>query len=144
MKALGIADRASTTRFVSQQIHYTLNAREAEYELLPIAVDQGIGTLIWSPLAGGLLSGKYRRGTQDHPDGRYGRGWDELPIRDENVLYDIIDVLVDIARQRETSVSQIALAWLLGRPSVASLVIGARTEEQLLSNLNAEIGRAHV
>jgi aryl-alcohol dehydrogenase-like predicted oxidoreductase len=137
MKALAIAERRGLPRLVSQQIHYTLQAREAEYELVPIAVDQGVGILVWSPLAGGLLSGKYRRG-QSGPEGsRQLTDWNEPPVRDEDALYDIVDALVEIGEGRGVSAAQVALAWLLGRPGVASLVIGARTDEQLADNLAA-------
>jgi aryl-alcohol dehydrogenase-like predicted oxidoreductase len=121
-------------RFVTQQIHYTLEAREAEYELLPISVDQGLGVLVWSPLAGGLLSGKYRR---DSPTARQLAGWSEPPIRDEDRLWRIVDVLVEIGKARGVSAAQVALAWLLGRPAVSSLVIGARNDAQLKDNLAA-------
>jgi aryl-alcohol dehydrogenase-like predicted oxidoreductase len=137
MKALGIAERRGLVRFASQQIHYTLQAREAEYELLPIAVDQGLGVLVWSPLAGGLLSGKYRRG-QPPPEGsRLLSGWDEPPVRDQEQLYDIVEVVVEVAKDRGASPARVALAWLLDRPAVSSVVIGARTEEQLADNLGA-------
>ena len=135
MKALGISDRERRPRFVTQQIHYTLEAREAEYELLPIAVDQGLGVLVWSPLAGGLLSGKHRR-NQATPEGtRQLAGWSEPPIRDEDRLWHIVDVLVEIAAARGVSAAQVALAWLLGRPAVTSLVIGGRTEAQFKDNI---------
>ncbi len=135
MKALWTADRHGTQRFVSQQIHYTLQARDAERELIPVSIDQGLGVLVWSPLAGGLLSGKYRRG-QDAPEGtRRFQGWDEPPVPDEDKLYDTIDVLVDIAEQRGVSAAQIAIAWTLSRPAVSSVIVGARTEEQLRDNL---------
>ncbi len=137
MKALAVSDARGCQRFVSQQIHYTLQAREAEYELLPIAVDQGVGVLVWSPLAGGLLSGKFRRGQQPPGESRHLANWGEPPIRDEEKLYDIIDVLVEIGDARGVSGAQVALSWLLGRPGVASLVIGARNEAQLLDNLAA-------
>lgn len=137
MKALGIADRAGTTRFVSQQIHYTLDAREAEYELVPISLDQGLGVLVWSPLAGGLLSGQYRRGQAAPQDGRNFAGFKEPPVRDETRLYDIIDMLVAIGEEHSVSAAEIALAWLLNRPAVASVVIGANTEAQLHTNLKA-------
>jgi aryl-alcohol dehydrogenase-like predicted oxidoreductase len=137
MKALGISERDGLERFATQQIHYTLQAREAEYELVPIAVDQGVGILVWSPLAGGLLSGKYRRG-QPHPEGsRHLTDWNEPPVRDEDGLYDIVDALVEIGEGHGVSAAQVALAWLLGRPGVASLILGARTEEQLADNLAA-------
>jgi aryl-alcohol dehydrogenase-like predicted oxidoreductase len=137
MKALGIAERRRLPRFVSQQIHYTLQAREAEYELLPVAIDQGVGVLVWSPLAGGLLTGKFRRGQQDPEQSRHLSGWDEPPVYDQEKLYDIVEVIVDVAKGRGASPAQVALAWLLDRPQVASLVIGARTQEQLADNLGA-------
>ena len=140
MKALGISERFGLQRYVSQQIHYTLQAREAEYELVPVALDQGCSILVWSPLAGGLLSGKYRR-DEDASEGRHVEGWDEPPVRDADKLYDIVDALVEIAEGRGVSAAQVALAWLLGRPSVASIIIGARTDEQLADNLEAaELG----
>ena len=140
MKALGISERFGLQRYVSQQIHYTLQAREAEYELVPVALDQGCSILVWSPLAGGLLSGKYRR-DEDASEGRHVEGWDEPPVRDADKLYDIVDALVEIAEGRGVSAAQVALAWLLGRPSVASVIIGARTDEQLADNLGAaELG----
>jgi aryl-alcohol dehydrogenase-like predicted oxidoreductase len=139
MKIIAAAEREGTIRPIAQQIHYTLQAREAEYELLPIGVDQGVGGVIWSPLAGGLLSGKYRRG-QPEPEGtRKAANWNEPPVRDIEALYDIVEVLVEIAETRGDDVSpaQVALAWLLGRPGVTSLVIGARTDAQLTDNLRA-------
>ena len=136
MKALGVSERLGLGRYVSQQIHYTLQAREAEYELVPLAIDQGCSILVWSPLAGGLLSGKYRR-DEDAAEGRHVEGWDEPPVRDADRLYDIVDVLVEIAEGRGVSAAQVALAWLLGRPGVASVIIGARTDKQLADNLEA-------
>jgi len=137
MKALAVSDRGHAARFVSQQIHYTLQAREAEYELVPVSVDQGLGILVWSPLAGGLLSGKYRRGKPAPEGTRHFNNWGEPPIRDENKLYDIIEALVAVAEARGVSAAQVALAWLLGRPAVASLIVGARTGQQLADNLAA-------
>lgn len=135
-KALAAADRNGQHRFVAQQIHYTLNAREAELELIPISQDQGLGVLVWSPLAGGLLSGKYRR--DGGPDsGRHVGGYREPVINDWEKLYDIIDVVVAIAEARNLPASQIVLAWLLGRPGVTSAIIGGRSYEQLQQNLLA-------
>jgi aryl-alcohol dehydrogenase-like predicted oxidoreductase len=136
-KALGISDRLGLQRFASQQIYYSLQAREAEYELVPAALDQGVGILVWSPLAGGLLTGKYRR---DHPDPEVGRhltAWSEPPIRDQEQLYDIVEVLVEIAEGRGISAAQVALAYTLGKPGVSTVIVGARTEEQLADNLQA-------
>ena len=136
MKALGISERLGLQRYISQQIHYTLQAREAEYELVPLAIDQECSILVWSPLAGGLLSGKYRR-DRDASEGRHVAGWDEPPVYDTDKLYDIVEVLVEIANDRGVSAAQMALAWLLGRPGVASVIVGARTDEQLADNLKA-------
>jgi aryl-alcohol dehydrogenase-like predicted oxidoreductase len=137
MKALGTSERLGLPRFVSQQIYYSLQGREAEYELIPLAVDQGLGVLVWSPLAGGLLSGKYRRGQQP-PEGSRGlTDWNEPPVYDQEGLYDIIEVLVKLAEQRGVSAAQVALAYTLAKPAVTSLVIGARTDEQLADNLAA-------
>ncbi|MDG4882033.1 aldo/keto reductase [Mesorhizobium sp. WSM4884] len=137
MKALGVSERDRRHRFISQQIHYTLEARDAEYELLPISVDKGLGVLVWSPLAGGLLSGKHRR-NQAAPEGsRQFAGWTEPPIRDENRLWSIVDLLASIADGRGVSAAQVALAWLLGRKPITSVVIGGRTEAQFKDNLAA-------
>jgi aryl-alcohol dehydrogenase-like predicted oxidoreductase len=137
MKALGVQERAGHVRFVSQQIHYTLQAREAEYELLPIAVDQGIGIMVWSPLAGGLLSGKFRRDQKGPEGSRALSDWGEPPVRDQAKLWDVVEALVEVGEAHGVSAAQVALAWLLRRPAVATLVIGARTEEQLADNLKA-------
>jgi aryl-alcohol dehydrogenase-like predicted oxidoreductase len=136
-KALGVSAARGFERFVSNQIHYTLQAREAEYEIVPACVDQGVGVLVWSPLAGGLLSGKYRRGVEGPAGSRHLTDWNEPPVRDEEQLYDIVDALVEIGAAHGVSAAQVALAWLLGRPGVSSVVIGARTDEQLADNLAA-------
>jgi len=137
MKALGISDRTGLTRFVSQQVYLSLQERTAEYEIVPSAIDQGLGLLIWSPLAGGLLTGKYRRGQDAPPGTRQASQWDEPPIYDPDRLYDTIEVLVEIAEGRGVSPAQVALAWLLARPGVTSVIVGARTDEQLADNLAA-------
>lgn len=137
MKSLGISEREGLPAFVSQQIHYSLQCREAEYELVPAAVDEGIGILVWSPLAGGLLSGKYRRDRQPDGTSRHLTEWSEPPVRDQEALWRIVDALVEIGEGHGVSAAQVALAWLLGRPAVTSLVIGARTAEQLADNLAA-------
>jgi aryl-alcohol dehydrogenase-like predicted oxidoreductase len=138
MKALAVADAHGFERFAAQQVYYSLEARDAEYELVPLSVDQGLGILVWSPLAGGLLSGKYRRDSS--PSGQTRQlsdGWNEPPVRHQEKLYDTIEMLVDVAGAHGASPAQVALAWLLGRPAVTSLIIGARTEEQLRDNLGA-------
>ena len=137
MKALGTADRLGLPRFVSQQIYLSLQERSAEYEIVPSALDQGLGLLIWSPLAGGLLSGKYRR-DQPPPEGsRHASEWDEPPVYDEDKLYDTIELLVEIADEHGVSPARVALAWLLVRPGITSVIVGARTDEQLADNLAA-------
>ncbi len=137
LKALGTADRLGLPRFVSQQIYYSLQARDAEYELIPAAVDQGLGVLVWSPLAGGLMSGKYRRDRQPPAGSRQLTDWNEPPVRDQDALHATVDVLVAIAEGHGVSAAQVALAYLLGRPAVTSLVIGAKTAGQLADNLAA-------
>jgi aryl-alcohol dehydrogenase-like predicted oxidoreductase len=136
-KSLGVAERRGLPRYVSQQIHYTLEAREAEYEIVPAGIDQGVGILVWSPLAGGLLSGKYRRGQAPPEGSRHVGGWDEPPVRDQERLYDIVETLCEVGEAHGVSAAQVAIAWVLGRPGVASVVVGARGEQQLADNLAA-------
>lgn len=137
MKALWICDLRGWESYVSQQIYYSLQARDAENELIPIAIEEGLGVLVWSPLAGGLLSGKYRRG-QDAPEGtRRFEGWSEPPVNDEDRLYDTVDVIVGIAEAHDVSGAQVALAYTLAKPGVTSVIVGARTDEQLQDNLGA-------
>jgi aryl-alcohol dehydrogenase-like predicted oxidoreductase len=137
MKALGIARQNGMPEFVSQQVYLSLQERSAEYEIVPSAIDQRLGLLIWSPLAGGLLSGKYRRGQPPPAGSRHASEWSEPPVYDEDKLYDTIEALVEIAEARGVSAAQVALAWLLGRPGITSVVVGARTDEQLADNLAA-------
>ncbi len=137
MKSLMASERDRHVRFAAQQIHYTLEAREAEYELLPISVDQGLGVQVWSPLAAGLLTGKHRRGQPAPAGSRQAAGWTEPPIRDVERLYDIVEVLVRIGAAHGASAAQVALAWLLTRPAVASLVVGGRNEDQFRDNFKA-------
>jgi aryl-alcohol dehydrogenase-like predicted oxidoreductase len=135
IKALGISERYGLARFVSQQIYYSLQSRDAESELVPVSIDQGLGILVWSPIAGGLLSGKYRRGVEAPAGSRHLGDWDEPPVHDENKLYDTIELLVEIGAAHGVSAAQVALAYLLAKPAVTSLIVGARTEEQLADNL---------
>jgi aryl-alcohol dehydrogenase-like predicted oxidoreductase len=137
MKALGIARQRGLPEFVSQQVYLSLQERSAEYEIVPSAIDQGLGLLIWSPLAGGLLSGKYRRGQPPPPGSRHASEWSEPPVYDEEKLYDTVETLVEIADAHGVSAAQVALAWLLARPGITSVIVGARTEEQLADNLAA-------
>jgi aryl-alcohol dehydrogenase-like predicted oxidoreductase len=137
MKALGISERRGLQRYVTQQIYYSLLDRDAEYELIPLSIDQQLGVLVWSPLAGGLLSGKYRRGVEPPAGSRQTTPWGEPPVYDKDRMYNIVETLVGVASARGVSPAQTALAYLLGRPAVTSLIIGARTEEQLADNLGA-------
>jgi aryl-alcohol dehydrogenase-like predicted oxidoreductase len=141
LKALGTADRLGLPRFVSEQIYYSLQARDAENELLPAAADQGLGVLVWSPLAGGLLSGKYSRGRDGEVKGPKGSrlltDWNEPPIDFPDRLFKTVDALKRVGRAHGVSAAQVALAWLLARPTVTSLIIGARNEKQLADNLAA-------
>jgi aryl-alcohol dehydrogenase-like predicted oxidoreductase len=137
MKALGLADRHGLPRFASQQIYYSLQSRDAEYELIPAAVDQGLGVLVWSPLAGGLLSGRYRRDQRPESGSRQLTDWNEPPVYDRDKLHDTVDVLVSVAEEHGVSAARVALAYLLAKPAVTSLVVGARTSEQLADNLAA-------
>jgi aryl-alcohol dehydrogenase-like predicted oxidoreductase len=149
MKALGVSERHDYERFVSQQIYYSLQARDAEHELVPLSLDQGLGILVWSPLAGGLLSGKYRRGVDAPAGSRHLGDWDEPPVHDEDKLYDTIDALVEVGEAHEVSAAQVALAYTIAKPGVTSVIVGARTEQQLRDNLGSaelaltddEIGR---
>lgn len=136
MKALSISDASHRQRFVCQQIHYSLQAREAEYELIPLGYDQGVSLLVWSPLAGGWLSGKYTRNSA--PDtGRHAIGFREPPIYDWNKLWNIVDVLNEVAARSNATAAQVALAWLLQRPMVASIIMGGSTTGQIEANLKA-------
>ena len=135
MKAVAAAEALSKHRPISQQIYYTPESREAEYELIPFARDQGLATSIWSPLGEGLLTGKLRRDQPLDETHRQGSGWPEPWINDSDRLYDIIDMLVEIGEAHDVSAARVTLAWLLGRPGVDNLVIAARNEEQLRDNL---------
>ncbi|GBQ33542.1 aldo/keto reductase [Gluconacetobacter azotocaptans] len=137
MKALSTAERNRLIAPVSQQIYYSLQAREAEYELLPLALDQGLGVQVWSPMAGGLLSGKHRRGKPEPEGTRQLAQWNEPPVYDIEKLYDVVEVLVAIGAERGVSAAQVALAWVAHRPAITSVVIGARTDAQLADNLKA-------
>ena len=136
VKALGIAEREHLPPFVVTQNFYNPAFRDVEMELLPAAIDAGMGMLVWSPLAGGLTSGKYRRDQQ--PDsGRHLTEWDEPPIDAPDRLWSTVDALVKVGEEHGCSAARVSLAWLLARPGIASLIIGARTRGQLADNLAA-------
>ena len=137
MKALAVSDARHLERFACQQIYYSLQSRHVEAELVPLSVDQGVGILVWSPLAGGLLSGKYRRGQEAPAGSRHLTEWSEPPVHDEDKLYDTIELAVKIGESHGMSAAQTSLAWLLAKPAVTSVIVGARTSKQLRDNLAA-------
>ncbi|KVD47552.1 aldo/keto reductase [Burkholderia sp. ABCPW 11] len=137
MKSLAAADRHGWSRYVANQVYYSLVGRDYEWDLMPLGADQGLGALVWSPLGWGRLTGKIRRnaplpeGSRLHETASYGP-----PVDDER-LYDVVDALDAIAEETGKTVPQIALNWLLQRPTVSSVIVGARNEEQLRQNLGA-------
>lgn len=137
MKSLATSEKNGLARYVVYQGYYSLLNREYEWELMPLGIDQGVGLMVWSPLGWGRLTGKIRRG-QPLPEGRIKAGGTEGgPEVDEGRLYNVVDVLDEIAKETNKTVPQVALNWLLQRPSVCNIVIGARNEEQLKQNLGA-------
>ena len=137
MKSLAIAERYGWPRYVAHQAYYSLVGREYEWELMPLAIDQKIGTIVWSPLGWGRLTGKIRRNQPLPKVSRLHSTAEQGPPVDDEYLYKIVDVLDEIARETGKTVPQIALNWLLQRPTVANVIIGARNEEQLRQNLAA-------
>jgi len=135
MKALGISERLGIARFQSLQAYYTIAGRDLERELVPMLQSEGLGLMVWSPLAGGFLSGKYGRDQAGEAGSR--RTAFDFPPLDKERAYDAIDVMREIAGARGVSVAQIALAWLLHQPAVTSVIIGARKPEQLADNIGA-------
>lgn len=135
MKALSYSAHKDISKFVSLQAYYTIAGRDLERELIPLLNDQKVGLMVWSPLAGGLLSGKYSRNVQSPEDSRR-LNFDFPPVNKEKA-YDIIDVMQSIAQPKGISVAQLALAWLLHQPAVTSVIIGAKKTEQLEDNLKA-------
>ncbi|UXU89801.1 aldo/keto reductase [Burkholderia sp. S-53] len=137
MKSLAAADRHGWSRYVANQVYYSLVGRDYEWDLMPLGADQGLGALVWSPLGWGRLTGKIRRdaplpeGSRLHETASYG------PPVDDARLYDVVDALDAIAEETGKTVPQIALNWLLQRPTVSSVIVGARNEEQLRQNLGA-------
>jgi aryl-alcohol dehydrogenase-like predicted oxidoreductase len=134
MNALGISERHDFAKFVSLQAYYTIAGRDIEREIVPLLLHQKLGLMVWSPLAGGLLSGKYTRNSNPE-DGRR-INFDFPPVNRERA-YDVIDVMVEIARAKNITVAQIALAWLLHQPVVTTVIIGAKNPQQLDDNLKA-------
>lgn len=135
MKALAISDKRGWARFESVQAYYTIAGRDLEREVLPLARDQRLGVMVWSPLAGGLLSGKYKADGQA-PEGARRTTFD-FPIVDKPRAFRCVDAMRPIAEKHQTSVAQVALAWLLHQPAVSTVIIGARTQEQLEDNISS-------
>lgn len=134
-KALGIAERRGFDKFISLQAYYTIAGRDLERELVPMIASEGLGLMVWSPLAGGLLSGKYRRGTSGEGEGR--RASFDFPPVDLDRAYDAIDAMTPLAEQRGVSVAQIALSWLLHKDAVSTVIVGAKRPDQLADNIAA-------
>ncbi|WP_062983781.1 aldo/keto reductase [Nocardia anaemiae] len=137
MKSLAAADRHGLTRYVAHQVYYSLVGRDYEWELMPLGLDQGVGAVVWSPLGWGRLTGKIRRGRALPEGSRLHRTAEAGPPVDDDKLYDVVDVLDELAAETGKTVPQIALNWLLRRPTVSTVIVGARNAEQLRQNLGA-------
>ena len=138
MKSLDVADRYGWPRYVGHQVYYSLIGREYEWELMPLAVDQGVGALVWSPLGWGRLTGKIRRGQPLPKESRLHKTAEIGPQMPEEYLYQVVDALDAVAKETGKTVPQIALNWLLQRPTISTVIMGARNEEQLKQNLASE------
>jgi aryl-alcohol dehydrogenase-like predicted oxidoreductase len=137
MKSLATADRYGWTRYVANQTYYSLIGRDYEWELMPLGQDQGVGAVVWSPLGWGRLTGKIRRNQPLPAESRLHDSAEFGPPIDDEQLYRVIDAMDEIAKETGKTIPQIALNWLLQRPTVSSVIIGARNEEQLAQNLGA-------
>jgi aryl-alcohol dehydrogenase-like predicted oxidoreductase len=137
MKSLAVADRYGYTRYVANQTYYSLIGRDYEWELMPLGLDQGVGAVVWSPLGWGRLTGKIRRGKPLPETSRLHATADSGPPVADEYVYKVVDALDEVAAETGKSIAQIALNWLLQRPTVSTVVVGARTEEQLRQNLGA-------
>ncbi len=137
MKSLAVADRYGWTRYVAHQVYYSLIGREYEWELMPLALDQKVGALVWSPLGWGRLTGKIRRGSPLPEVSRLHSIADAGPQMPDEYLYGVVDALDKVAAETGKTVPQVALNWLLQRPTISSVIVGARNEEQLRQNLGA-------
>src|SRR5271166_6551238 len=137
MKSLAASDRYGWARYVAHQAYYSLVGRDYEWELMPLAVDQGVGALVWSPLGWGRLTGKIRRGQPLPAQSRLHKTAEQGPQVEDEYLYGVVDALDAVAKETGKSVPQVALNWLLERPSISTVIFGARNEEQLRQNLGA-------
>jgi aryl-alcohol dehydrogenase-like predicted oxidoreductase len=137
MKSLAASDRLGLARYTVQQVHYSMLYRQLEWELMPLALDQNVGTMVWGPLSQGRLSGKFRRNQPIPAGSRVDQGAAEGPAIPDEFLYQLVDVLDAVAAETGKTVSQVSLNWLLQRPSVSTVIVGARNEKQLKDNLGA-------
>jgi len=137
MKSLAIAERYNLPRYIAHQAYYALIGRDYEHELMPLGIDQRVGAMVWSPLGWGRLTGRIRRGAKLPEGSRLHKTAGFGPQVEDEYLYRVVDALDEVAHETGKSVPQIALNWLLQRPTVASVIIGARNEEQLKQNLGA-------
>ncbi len=139
MKSLAISEKRGWSPYVGHQVYYSLANREYEWELMPLGIDQKVGGIIWSPLSAGRLGGKYRRNKPLPPDSRVAQGGSPVPeaVINEEVFYNTIDAMDEVAAETGKTLAQVAINWLLQRPTVSSIIIGARNEEQLRQNLDA-------
>jgi aryl-alcohol dehydrogenase-like predicted oxidoreductase len=138
MKSLSVSDRYGWTRYVGHQVYYSLVGREYEWELMPLGLDQGVGALIWSPLGWGRLTGKIRRGQPLPAESRLHKTSDMGPQIADDYLHKVVDALDAVAKETEKTLPQVALNWLLHRPTVSTVIMGARNEVQLRQNLASE------
>lgn len=139
MKSLSLSERYGWAKYIGHQAYYSLLDRDLEWELMPLGVEEGVGTIVWSPLASGKLSGKYRRDQPYPADSRVAQGGSPVEglSTDDERLYQIVDVLDELVEETGKTAAQISLNWLLQRPTVATIIVGARNEEQLKQNLGA-------
>jgi aryl-alcohol dehydrogenase-like predicted oxidoreductase len=139
MKSLAVSEKYGWNRYIAHQVYYSLANREYEWELMPLALDQKVGAIVWSPLSAGRLGGKYRRNQPLPPDSRVAQGGSPVPeaVVHESSFYNTVDTLFELAEETGKSVAQVAINWLLQRPTVSNIIIGARNEEQLKENLGA-------
>ena len=137
MKSLAVADKHGWPRYAGHQVYYSLIGKEYEWELMPLALDQGVGAIIWSPLGWGRLTGKIRRGQPLPAESRLHQTAGQGPQVSDEHLHKVVDALDEVAKETGKSIPQVALNWLLQRPSVSTVIFGARNEEQLRQNLGA-------